>query len=326
MDEKGFLLGITTRSKRVFSRQLYESKEARQAIQDGSREWISLLACICADGSAIDPALIYQAASGSLRSSWVEEINPQEHSAFIISSPSGWTNNEICLAWLEQVFNRCTEKKARQSYRLLILDGHGSHVTMEFINYCDRKKILLAVFPPHSTHTLQPLDVCVFKSLSAAYSIELSAFLHRCQGLSSIAKRDFFSLFWAAWQSSVRQPLILRAFEATGISPLDPEAILQRFTKASQPERESRESSASVLSASDWRKINELIKAAVAIGGGDKAKKLSRTIHSIAIKKQLVDYENKGLRIALGSEKRRSKRGKPLQQDEPDEYYREATF
>jgi hypothetical protein len=98
MDEKGFLLGITTRSKRIFSRQLYESKEARQAIQDGSREWISLLACICADGSAIDPALIYQAASGSLQSSWVEEINPQEHSAFIISSTSGWTNNEIGLA------------------------------------------------------------------------------------------------------------------------------------------------------------------------------------------------------------------------------------
>ena len=69
MDEKGFLLGITTRLKRVFSRQLYESKEVRQAIQDGSREWISLIACICADGSAIKPALIYQAASGSLQSS-----------------------------------------------------------------------------------------------------------------------------------------------------------------------------------------------------------------------------------------------------------------
>jgi len=29
MDEKGFLLGITTRSKRIFSRQLFESKEVR---------------------------------------------------------------------------------------------------------------------------------------------------------------------------------------------------------------------------------------------------------------------------------------------------------
>ncbi|KAF2469553.1 uncharacterized protein BDR25DRAFT_326053 [Lindgomyces ingoldianus] len=59
MDEKGFLLSNITRSKRVFSRQMYERKEVRQAIQDGNRSWISLLACIYADGSAIEPALIY---------------------------------------------------------------------------------------------------------------------------------------------------------------------------------------------------------------------------------------------------------------------------
>lgn len=59
MDEKGFLIGITGRSKRVFSRKMWGRKEVRAAIQDGSREWITLLACVCADGvilcmSAID--------------------------------------------------------------------------------------------------------------------------------------------------------------------------------------------------------------------------------------------------------------------------------
>jgi len=168
----------------------------RQAIQDGNREWISLLACICADGSALDPSLIYEAGLEGLLSGWVEDINPEEHSAFITSSSSGWTNDEIGLAWLEQVFDRCTREKAGRSYRLLIVDGHGSHITIDFLNYCDRHRILVAVFPPHSTHTLQPLDVCMFKPLSTTYSEELSAFLHRGQGLSSIAKRDFFSLFW----------------------------------------------------------------------------------------------------------------------------------
>jgi hypothetical protein len=42
MDEKGFLIGITSRSKRVFSRQLWEKKEVTEALQDGSREWITL--------------------------------------------------------------------------------------------------------------------------------------------------------------------------------------------------------------------------------------------------------------------------------------------
>ncbi|KAF2849415.1 hypothetical protein T440DRAFT_399091, partial [Plenodomus tracheiphilus IPT5] len=53
MDEKGFLLGVVTRSKRVFSRRLYQEGRLRSIIQDGSREWITLLACICADGTAL---------------------------------------------------------------------------------------------------------------------------------------------------------------------------------------------------------------------------------------------------------------------------------
>jgi hypothetical protein len=121
-----------------------------------------------------------------------------EHSVYVTPSPLGWTNNDIGLAWFEQVFDRHTKEKARQSYRLLILDGHGSHVTMDFIEYCDQHKILLAIFPRHSTHTLQPLDVCMFKPLSQAYSDELSVFLERSQGLLPIKKGDFFPLFWKA--------------------------------------------------------------------------------------------------------------------------------
>jgi hypothetical protein len=60
MDEKGFMLGTIGCSKRVFSRQSWKAKSARQAVQDGSREWIAVLGCCCADGSILDPALIYQ--------------------------------------------------------------------------------------------------------------------------------------------------------------------------------------------------------------------------------------------------------------------------
>jgi hypothetical protein len=234
MDEKGFLIGITGRSKRVFSRKMWERKEVRAAIQDGSREWITLLACVCADGSHLPPSLIYQSDASAIRSSWVEDIKAVEHSVHVTSSPSGWTNNDIGLASLEQVFDRYTKEKARQSYRLLILDGHGSHVTMDFIEYCDQNKILLAIFPPHSTHTLQPLDVCMFKPLSQAYSNELSAFLERSQGLSPIKKGDFFPLFWKAWVSSFKENTIINSFKATGISPLEPDVILKRFIDTDQ--------------------------------------------------------------------------------------------
>ena len=38
MDEKGFLTGITGRSKRVFNRAMWERKEVTASLQDGSRE------------------------------------------------------------------------------------------------------------------------------------------------------------------------------------------------------------------------------------------------------------------------------------------------
>jgi hypothetical protein len=96
-----------------------------------------------------------------------------KHNVFVTSSPSGWTNNDIGLAWGEQVFDWHTKKKARLSYWLLILNGHGSHVTIDFIEYCDKNRILLATFPPYSTHSLQPLDVVCFAPLAGSCTDEL---------------------------------------------------------------------------------------------------------------------------------------------------------
>jgi hypothetical protein len=78
MDKKGFLLGILIRLKRVFSRRLYEERKIKAYIQDSSREWITLLACICADGSALELALIYQSASSSIQDTWLQAMRPED--------------------------------------------------------------------------------------------------------------------------------------------------------------------------------------------------------------------------------------------------------
>jgi hypothetical protein len=67
MNKKGFMIGVTTHSKRIFSRRLWERKEVRPALQDGSREWITLLATVCADGTALPPAIVYQSDNSTLQ-------------------------------------------------------------------------------------------------------------------------------------------------------------------------------------------------------------------------------------------------------------------
>lgn len=44
IDERGFFVGITTRSKCVFSKAVWQAKLRTAAIQDGNREWTMLLA------------------------------------------------------------------------------------------------------------------------------------------------------------------------------------------------------------------------------------------------------------------------------------------
>jgi hypothetical protein len=129
----------------------------------------------------------------------VDAIEARKHNVFVSSSPIGWTNNVVGLAWLEQVFNRRTNQKARlqKEWGLLILNGQGSHL-LDFIEFCEANRILLAVFLPHSTHTLQPLDVVCFKPLSSNYTSALNVHLFKTQGMLLVQKGNFFTLFWGA--------------------------------------------------------------------------------------------------------------------------------
>jgi hypothetical protein len=38
INEKSFLIGITSRSKQMFSNRMWEKKEVQESLQDGSRE------------------------------------------------------------------------------------------------------------------------------------------------------------------------------------------------------------------------------------------------------------------------------------------------
>ncbi|KAF1929313.1 uncharacterized protein M421DRAFT_136157, partial [Didymella exigua CBS 183.55] len=50
MDEKGFMIGKIGKQKQVFSRTSYSNKRFRQALEDGNREWVTLIACVGASG------------------------------------------------------------------------------------------------------------------------------------------------------------------------------------------------------------------------------------------------------------------------------------
>jgi hypothetical protein len=188
------------------------------------------------------------------------------------------------------VFDCCTKKTARQgrAWRLLILDSHGSHVTEDFIDYCLDYHILLVVLPYYSTHMVQPLNVGCFKPLARAYSQCLTIHTQCSQGLVPIKKSDFFLLFWDAWGEVSKKETVLRSWEATGVWLMDLDNVLQRFKKDAPDE-------ALPVTTSNWRHMERLLCAAVD-RPSSKSKNLSNMIHHVAIQKELLEDENKGLR------------------------------
>jgi hypothetical protein len=99
-DEKGFLMGFGRFLKRVMAREALKSGRITKAKQDGSREFISILACISVIGKWIPPLLIYKGESGDLMSTWVDDITTNSKAYFTTLS-NGWSNNGIGLAWLQ---------------------------------------------------------------------------------------------------------------------------------------------------------------------------------------------------------------------------------
>ncbi|KAF1971558.1 hypothetical protein BU23DRAFT_470587, partial [Bimuria novae-zelandiae CBS 107.79] len=56
-------------------------------------------------------------------------------------------------------------------------------------------KILISIYLPYSTHTLQPLNIVMFKPLSIAYLKKLGERFFKHKGLVLVKKPNFFSLF-----------------------------------------------------------------------------------------------------------------------------------
>lgn len=70
MDEKGIQLGIGKRSRPVL---VDRDQKVVQSIQPGNRELVTIIECLCADGSALHPSVVFEGVRRDLR--W-GEVNP----------------------------------------------------------------------------------------------------------------------------------------------------------------------------------------------------------------------------------------------------------
>src|SRR5271154_2930098 len=232
MDESGFAIGDIEASQRIINatiRQAFQAKPGRQ-------EWITSIECICADEIALPSLIIFKGEN--LSRQWIPATI---HNNWRFGcNTKGWTSNVHGLQWLRSVFEAETREKANGKPRLLICDGHDSHITASWIAHCMRNNIILMVLPPHSSHLTQPLDVGVFKPLKTLMATEIEPVMR--SGVARIQKLEWLTAFVAAHDKALCSKNILGGFRGTGIHPFLPTKVLRRVTSTPSPEPPSRPS------------------------------------------------------------------------------------
>lgn len=118
----------------------------------------------------------------------------RDHNAKVCLLENGWTDNELGLKWFEEHFQPLTKNTSRASrWRILVYDGHASHITTGVIQFCIKHNIALLCLPPHKTHILQPLDIKLFASLQIAYQKGIRA-RSRFQEFYQVDKVELFEV------------------------------------------------------------------------------------------------------------------------------------
>ncbi len=73
---------------------------------------------------------------------------------------NGWSNDEMALEYLKHFYRYA---RPIEVFRLLILDGYGSHAIFRFKKLAYEYKIILLYLPAHTTYKLQLLDINIFR-------------------------------------------------------------------------------------------------------------------------------------------------------------------
>jgi hypothetical protein len=183
--------------------------------QPGKQEWITVIECVSASGVALPPSLIYK--SGNLNSAWVPEETPRDWS--FSTSNKGWISDLYGYEWISTRFEPFT-RRTNGKNRLLIIDGHSSHMTARFLALCVTKSIDLCLLPPHISHVTQPLDLSVFGPLKTYLGAELDRIFRH--STSRITRIEFTAAYIQARERAFRPHFIQSVFRKAGIYPFNP--------------------------------------------------------------------------------------------------------
>lgn len=204
---------------RVFVRT---SSRVVHRIISNKREWLSVLTCINANGGSIPNLYIFKGQRV------IDDYTGRcKKDAVMAMQEKAWMTGYIFFKWLDHfaVHTGVTP----ENRHLLILDGHGSHVTLDVILKAQEIGLYLLTLLSHTRHALQPLDVSVFKPFKTTFRVYRDLWTQKHHG-SQVSKQILLEWVSKALKKALTEKNIKAGFQATGIMSFNNKAMEGKTT------------------------------------------------------------------------------------------------
>ena len=225
-DESGIQIGQNA-NQRVITQH-----PQRRLRGTDTRQSITIIEGVAADGFVMAPWFIFSGEK-HMEHWFTPNIGCVPKDWCIAVSPNGYTSDELSIDWLLHFHEQTKYRVKRHEKRLLLMDGHKSHLTMEFLQRCDTFNIIPFIFPAHTTHLLQPLDAEPFHQLKTRYkqrNNEIAAY-----NGDAADKSIFLREMVGVRRDAMKQRTIRHAFEKRGIWPFNPNLVVEPLAATTEP-------------------------------------------------------------------------------------------
>jgi Ni,Fe-hydrogenase maturation factor len=126
MNEKKFLMKVAESISKVV---VFKSAKNVFSVHSENRKWFIVIDAISNDQS-LGSMIIFE--KKQIQKAWIDEYSEVVYEM----SRNDWIDNDHKLAWLKQCFDVQINHLINKSKRLLMMNDHESHVSIEFIKYC----------------------------------------------------------------------------------------------------------------------------------------------------------------------------------------------
>ena len=137
------------------------------------------------------------------------------------ANAKGGVTGDLGVRYIRGCVEPAIEGLSPSNPAILIMDGHGSHFTLELLTYCRQIGLHVLLRPPHTTHILQGEDVQHFAVFKPAYHQAKIMQVHEnaLQGCCRLKASDLLRCVKAPWEKAFNLENTLKAWDKTGLSP-----------------------------------------------------------------------------------------------------------